>query len=1136
MKKSTPSRPGSIELFVLAVTVFLIAGASPLCGQTAELTGRVMDSSDAVIVDADVTAINVDTGVRRPTTSNELGLYRVRLLPPGNYRVMVQKPGFRPINQSGITLTVDQVARIDFVLQVGPVTETVEVAVSAPLLESESANYGQVVTQRSVEELPLNGRDPMFLITLTPGVSTGSSFDASQAGNNNSGRNWFKTDFSVGGGRNFEQEVLLDGAPNTSSDRNYAIYIPPVDSTQEFKVLANPYSAEYGRTAGAVVSMVTKAGTNEFHGLAYEFHRNSVLDANLFFNNRNNVRRGSFRRHQFGANFSGPIFKDRTFFFADYEGFRQAVPATFLTTVPTELQRRGDFSQTFTRDGRLIGIYDYATLLRGSDGRWTRQPFPGNVIPQDRIDPVAAAVTSFYPLPNLPGDPLTAANNYINAAKDVLDMNKYGIRVDHHIGTGNRVFGRYSAQKSNNRRPGRWDAGEAPSNIQQIDDFLNIVVGDSHTFSPTMLGEIRASVARGYPVQSVASAGFNLSALGFPAPFLSVAESFFPSFVPSDVSQIGNGFINLQPRDTYSLVGSVSKMAGRHTFKFGGETRTLRFHQYQVEDPAGRFTFGRLFTQGPDPLVARTDAGFGFASMLLGAGTSGKIDHRAGLSLQRLYHAFFVQHDWKASSRLTVNLGLRYDVTTGTNERYNRLAWLDLDSPSPFGSVVGLPLRGILQYTGTDGNRRNQLATDGNNFGPRVGIAFQVDPSTVIRTGYGIFYVAMTTRNDGSIGFNTESPWVATLDDLRPEYLLRNPYPNGFNFPVADRSPTTNVGFGLDGYLGYEPVGYTQQWSFSVQRQVASGILVDAGYWGNKGTKLAYGAGFQENFLDPAYLSLGTALNERVANPFFGHIATGALAASTVTRRQLLLPYPQYTSVIRTSPSAASAIYHAFTLKAEKRATHDLSFVVSYTLSKIIGDSSGRLGSANVGGIQNMADRRQERHILSIDVPQRLVAGFVYDLPFGRGKWIGSGAPRIANALIGGWRLSGISTFQSGFPVSIARPSVNNGRSAKLDDPSIDRWFDTAAFSPALPFTFGNTGPSLPDVRQHGDRNFDFTLGKDFRFLERFRLQFRSEFFNAFNRPQFGAPIGNVTNPAFGQVTTQANSPREIQLGLKLYW
>jgi hypothetical protein len=377
---------------------------------------------------------------------------------------------------------------------------------------------------------------------------------------------------------------------------------------------------------------------------------------------------------------------------------------------------------------------------------------------------------------------------------------------------------------------------------------------------------------------------------------------------------------------------------------------------------------------------------------------------------------------------------------------------------------------------------------------------------------------------------------VATVDSLNVENYLRDPFPRGFNLPRADRDPATNVGFGIDGYIGSEPVGYAQQWNFSVQRQLASDILVDASYWGNKGTKLAYGSGFQENYLPQQYLELGARLNDRVTNPFFGLIPSGSLSGTTVTRRQLLLQFPQYTSVLRTSPSAASSIYHAFTLKVEKRATRDFSLLGSYTLSKIIGDSSGRLGGGGVSGIQNMENRRAERHLLSIDVPQRLVAGFVYDLPVGRGRRAGGGMHPALNAIAGGWRLSSITTFQSGFPIDISRPSVNNGRSAKLDSPNIQRWYDTSVFAPAPPFTFGNVGPTLPDVRMDGVRNLDLTIAKDFRFRERYRLQFRTDFFNTTNTPQFGEPVGNVTSAAFGQITTQANEPRQIQFALKLYW
>jgi outer membrane receptor protein involved in Fe transport len=525
------------------------------------------------------------------------------------------------------------------------------------------------------------------------------------------------------------------------------------------------------------------------------------------------------------------------------------------------------------------------------------------------------------------------------------------------------------------------------------------------------------------------------------------------------------------------------------------------------------------------------------ASFLLGAGAGGSINHTNGLSLQRKYYAGYIQDDWKVTSRLTANVGLRYDLTTGQTERHDRLTWMDLEAPSPLGTIGGLNLRGQLQYAGVNGNPRNQLDTDTNNFAPRVGLAYQVSDSTVVRAGYGIFYVPMLTLAVGSIGFNSSTPWVASLDGLVPENLLGNPFPQGFNLPQDRRDPLANVGFGISGYIRNERVGYTQQWSLSAEQQFGDAFVVDLAYFGNKGTSLQWGAGFEENSLPNEYLALGPALNERVPNPFVGIIGTGALSGPTVPRRQLLLPFPQYTSVLRNFPMAASSIYHGLAVKVERRMASGVTLLGSYTWSKQIDDSSGQEPFLDrAAGIQNFYNRRAERGVSSFDTPHRLVISAVYDLPVGRDRAVGRNMPTMLDAIVGGWTIGGIATFQSGLPIIVSRPSVTTGKSPRLDEPTIDRWFDTSAFAPAPPFTFGNVGRTLHDVRTDGTNNIDVTLGKYVPIAGGLRLQIRADAFNLLNTPRFAAPEGAITSSSFGRVTAQANSPREIQLGVKLYW
>ncbi|MPZ17362.1 MAG: hypothetical protein GEV06_05555 [Luteitalea sp.] len=1109
----------------ILLTILLAVFSEPLFAQTAQVSGRVTDTSDSVVHGVTVTVVQRDTGSARLGVTNEDGYYSVPALPPGTYVLTAELEGFTPAVRDGLVLVNDHVARADFVLRPGGVEEEVQVTADA-LLESQKADVGSVVTERSIHELPLNVRDPISLVTLTPGVTTGANFGS--GGGRSAGRNFFKANFRVAGGRHRGQDVLLDGAANVTGDA-YVGYIPPVDATQEFKVETNAFSAEYGHTTGGILTVVTKSGTNELRGTAYNFYRNDALDATDFFTKQVGLEPPDFTRNQFGGVVGGPIHADRTFFFGSYEGLRQEFPQALISTVPTMAQRAGDFSGTRDAQGRPIVIYDPLTTRRRPSGDVVRDPFPGNRIPEDRWDPVGESVLQSYPEPNQPGDPVTGANNYAFTGDQTTDTNNYNIRVDHQLSEGHRLFGRYAYQRSDQEAAARWPGGSSPDESTVVDRYTNAVLGDTIVLSPTTTAELRVGFTRAHA--NIVAPTFDLLQLGFPQYMSQLDTSLWPQFAVADVTGIGNGFGNDQPRNTYSVAGQVHRLAGRHVLKAGVDVRALQFNAFENNDPAGSFSFSRSMTQGPIANQATPDAGHGVASLLLGAGSGGNVDHISGLALQRRAYGLFIQDDWRVSPRLTVNLGLRYDVDTGMTERFDRLTWLDLDAPSPLAEATGLPLRGVLRFAGADGPR-NQLDTDWNNVAPRVGIAYSATPTTVVRAGYGIFYAPMPVRRIGSVGFDTTTPWVASLDGLVPTNYLRDPFPQGFNLPTGDRDPLTNVGFNLASTTRDQPVGYTQQWSLSLQRQLGERLLVDVAYLGNKGTKLQSGVVFQENSIDPELLALGNQLDELVANPFFGLIESGPLSAPSVARRQLLLPFPQYTAVSQQFADATSAFYHAMVVKAERRASRGLTLMASYVWSKLIDEASDQVGGTS---ILNFYDRRAERSLSTYDVPDNVVVSTVYDLPFGRNRRLATSLPRLVNALVGDWTVAVIARWQSGFPIRVNRPAVRDARSARLDDPTIERWFDTDVFSPAEPFTFGNVSRALPDVRADGVKNVDMTFSKSVR-VDRYRLQLRADVFNLFNRTQFAAPNGSVTSAAFGTVTSQANSPREIQVGVKLYW
>ncbi len=912
---------------------------SVMCGlaaaQTfeAQITGVVRDSTGAVIPNVQLTATNISTGVVFSSRSNEQGIYRFLALRPSQYTVKASMTGFKAFEQGPITLQVNDVVNLDVSLELGNASEKVLVTASPEALQTQTASVGQVVNTRAIENLPLNVRDPLALVGLTPGVTFGANFG--NGGGQELGRNFFKSDFNVGGGRSGSQELLLDGVPNTTPDVNRGIINPPVDSVQEFKVQSNTYDAEFGRTSGGIINVITKSGTNDYHGLLYDFERHSFIEANNWFNNRAGIANPSFKRHQFGANGGGPIVKNKTFIFGDYEGLRQGFPVTFVSTVPTAAQRTGDLSQTFASDASLITIYDPNTLQTLANGTRQRSPFPGNMIPADRIDPVSRKIASFYPLPNQKGDPITGQSNYILSAGSTIDTDKWDLRADQNFGENTRLFGRYSQQKDVRLVP-----GPLPLPIgggrSTTDTYHQAIIDVTRVITPSLIATAQTGFSRALAAQFGRSVGFDISQLGFPASFLANTTNQFPSGTVSDIAPIANGsdsFLQYQPRNTWTTRAGMSYSRGAHNMKWGGDWRVLDFNEGQNTAPSGTFSFGRTFTQGPNPTVSNRSAGFGFGDFLLGTPNSGSIREINPISTQGLYYALFFQDDWRVSNRLTLNLGLRWDVAVGDREKYNRIAYFDPSAPNPLGPKAGLPdLKGILRWIGGD-NARNQQATQWNNFGPRFGFAYKVTTNSVIRGGYGIFYVPRNIQGngDGAIEAFRDTPYVASIDGgLSPANRISNPFPQGILPPLNDRDPLANVGAQIQAPLQDFKSGYVQLFSLGYQFQLPGGIVMQVNYWGNKGTHLLTGP-WNINQLPDQYLALGNALNDQVPNPFSGLIAAGALSGKTISRRQSLLPFPQYSGdsgVQQVFVPAGNSNFHAGTLQAEKRMSATLTFLV----------------------------------------------------------------------------------------------------------------------------------------------------------------------------------------------------------------
>lgn len=1111
------------KLIAFAVVLTAAAGAWGQSNEAA-IKGSVKDSTGAVIPDTQVTVTNVETALTTQAKTDGRGDYQVVGLPPAVYRVSYSHEGFKIFTQESVTLVLNQILELDPTLASGSVTEQVTVTTAPSALSTTTATLADLVPARSVEGLPLNVRDPFALVGLTPGVQFGGNFGT--GGSPDIGRGFYRNDFDIGGGRSGSQEVLLDGAPNTTSD-GLNIIDPPVDSVLEFKVTPNSYDAQYGRTSGGVVSFATKSGTNHFHGVAYEFTRHSVLDANSYFNNLNHIKLPSFARNQFGGDLGGPIYRKKVFFFVDYEGLRQGYPNTAISTVPTAQQRAGDFSQTFASNGTLIAIYDPLSSTS------QRTQFSGNIIPSGRIDPVAAAVMALYPLPNRPGTGSTNQNNYIFSAKSITNSDKYDIRTDYTLSDKTKIFARYSRQEDT-----RLSTGNLPLPIgggRQIHDhFTQALVDLNHVITPTILADVGFSFGRALGIQLGKSNGFNTSSLAWPSSLTSLLATQFPVFNIGDITGTSNGgdaIVNAQPRNVFSTLGVVYMQRGRHSLKFGGDVRNIRFNEGQNSTPDGNFTFNRIYTQGPTPTQSSTTAGYGLASFLLGAATSGTVNQLQRISTQGLYYGVYVQDDWRATDRLSLNLGVRWDVGIGDREKYNRLAYFDPNATSPLASAVGLPnLKGVVGWIG-QGNPGNQQSTDWTNVAPRFGLAYKADSETVFRGGYGLFFYPrhIAGVNGGAIEAVRTTSMTATLNNgLTPFDTLKNPFPQGLLPAITDRNPLVNAGQTITAPEYDFRNGYSQIWSFGMQREFPLGFVLDLHYWGNKGTRILNT--YNINQLPDQYLALGSTLNSQVTNPFYGNPAvSGVLAQPKISLQQSLLPFPQYTAVTQAYAPNAASTYNAGTVQVDKRISTTITLLANYTWSKAIDDDRTPLDNYN---------RRAEKSFSPFDVRHQAHISFVYAIPYGHNRQFGHDQNRLVTTLLGDWDLSAITNLQSGLPVSVSRPSVNKtGASAHLSHPTIAKWFDTSLFTTAPAFTFGNVGPYLPDVRTQSIHNLDAVISKNFEIgtVERpFTATFRFEAYNALNSVQFGFPNNSVTSQSFGQVTSALNAPRDLQFALKL--
>jgi hypothetical protein len=1173
---------GTVRAVLLSGLLF--TGSDAVHGQTnvGSIFGRVSDSSGGAIAGASVLLVNPATNEKLSVVTSETGDYVFNLVRPATYDISASFAGFKTVQRSGIVLQVAEKLGIDLTLEPGEITQKVEVLGEAPLLQPGSSDIGTVINSRTIVDLPLEGRNVYQLVTLAPGSAVNPNYGYVSGGNSNlsGGPGIGLNQISINGGRNLQNEFLLDDVPNTTMGYNGVAVIPPVDAVQEFNVITNSPAAKFGRTGGGLTTAVTKSGTNSFHGDIWEFLRNDKLDANNFFANSSGASLPPLRQNQFGGAAGGRIWKDRTFFFGSYEGFRQAAGGQRLLTVPTDAQRSGDFSQTFAQDGSLIKIFDPFTTTQDATGAFTRQQFMGcdgahpNVICPSRFDPVAKALLQYFPEPNLPGDSVTHTNNYLSQAGFHNSTNIYLGRIDHNITDKQRIFGRFTFDTQT------YQGGNVLGNIADFnaDPFHNrhkgLALSYTYVLSPSMIFNVRYGLLREKQNNQSHSAGFDVSSLGFPASLVNAYEApMFPRFDIAGYTSLGTQYFTLVDRanTTNSLAANLSKVVGRHTIETGVDLRLIQGALFQAGWPSGQFSFDPGFTNGPDPNGGLNN-GNGFASLLLGTYGAGYASYDPHWFFSQHYYAFYVQDDIKVSKKLTVNVGLRYDYESPLADRYNQLSYIDPSAPVPLENVTpvdvgfGLgtrpqpPFLGAAGFPGVNGVGKGVSEAIHTDFGPRIGLAYSINDKTVIRSGFSILYPGTTADNSGNFptvqGFNPLSSAVNTADGFTPfnqpdrAGLLSNPYPNGLSPVVGSaRGALTAVGDANTGFLRTDKHPYFEQWNFGVQRQLPGNMLIEAAYVGAHGVHLADFAGAAFNPLPDQYLSLGNALFDSLPNPFFGVVpATSSLGASdTTTRMQLLLPHPYFTGLTGQAAHIASSRYNGLQIKADKRYSYGLSALLSYTFSKNLDDASTTDGLSGLGH-QDANNRSLDHSVSAFDRSHVVNISFSYELPFGTGKRFAGSLQSPAKYLVGGWQLSSILTFASGFPIPVTCGicSFPATRPGIVGDPNQDtggsvqgrlnRYFNTDAFAPNEPFHYGNVPRYFGNLRGPGQANTNLSIMKNTVFRERYRLQFRAEFFNLFNRVEFGLPDSSLGSSTFGVISSQVNLPRQIQFGLKLYW
>lgn len=1149
--------PRLLHLRHWVVLLLLTLSTVIAVAQSSAVNGHVMDAAGSAIQDAAVSIVSVTTNEVHEVRTNSEGYFLLPPVPPGTYIIHATAATFAKFTLEDVKLEVGGSRSIDITLSPESQAQNVTVTATAPELVTDRPDRGNVIESQFVQNTPLNIRNPLQLVNFAQGVTAYSA----ESGNNDQSQAYTNT-FRINGGKLAATESLIDGAANTSLyDYNAIADVPQVDAILEFKVLTTAYAPEWGRTSGGVVTFATKSGSNRLHGSVFEYLRNSLLDANGYNANAAGTPKPHFQRNQFGYALGGPVVLphlynglSRTFFFSTYEGLRQSQAGSFLGTVPTTLERKGDFSQTFDANGNLIVVYDpRSTMLDptapAGTTRYIRTPFLRNMIPTQLLDATGTNILSNYPLPNQPGQGASSVNNYFSNATTASTQNIVNLRIDHRFNDKHSIFARYNWFQRNNIFPDPYGNNLSPEPGRQRLPGDNIMLDHTWVLTPNIVFEHHFVYAHQESNRSPESLGFNPTSLGFNSNVTAGLTALsFPEVTANRISGLGpQGGLETDFGTVYQYAAALSQLKGKHSLKYGFDFRYFPTGLNIAQEVA--VTASSNFTGGPNPQAAAGDSGSGIADLLLGAGTVSS-GFSPGFHYSHPYYALYLQDEYHATPKLTLTYGLRYNLELPDKESSNQYVYLNLNSSSPLNSQVSSlgNLTGGPGFVGVNGVGPRLQTTQKENFDPRLGFAYHLNEQTVIRGGFGIFHAPPVDLANASAGFaavTTSNPALA--NGVTPQFNLSNPFPQGLTQPTGNGlGLNTLLGQNISGVPRQQKISYSEQWSFDIQRQLPGNIVATIGYVGNNGLHLYTPVNY--NQLADSNLSLGSQLLSTVPNPFSGVITdkTSLLSAPTVQYGQLLRPHPQFQNMMATS-SVGQSTYHALQLSVEHRFSQGLALLFAYTHSKVFDNVGDYFVTAQ---FQDNNCHSCDRSISQQDLANVIRLSGQYELPFGRGKpfvhqgWL--------SEIVGGFTVGSFYTYDSGLPIAVSASNFSNsfggGTSMRPDVTGVSTqvpggrqmrngglYFNPAAFTPTPSFQFGNAPRYLADVRAPGTNNFDMLASRRIRISESFNLDFRTEFFNAFNRVQFAAPNTSIASSSFGQIfLSQANTPREIQAGLRL--